>query len=164
MALPASPNTITLADVQTEFTGGTNPIGLNEYYKGGAYVASGDDAPNVPASSTISLGNFHSAAKSATPLTLVGAAYGYCNNGTVNPTPACTAEAFASATGGNGSGSYWWTYVSGHTGFAISAANADAVSWTHTNDAYNIFTATWNLSDGTSSIDFTVTMEHANNA
>jgi hypothetical protein len=45
MTLPAS-GTLTLAQIQTEF-GGSNPIALNEYYRGGAYV------PNIPANATI---------------------------------------------------------------------------------------------------------------
>lgn len=61
MALPSS-GTITLAQIQTEF-GGANPIGLNEYYKGGAYVTTSDNAPNVPTSGTISLSNFWGASK-----------------------------------------------------------------------------------------------------
>jgi len=61
MTLPAS-GTITLAQIQTEF-GGSNPIGLNEYYKGGSYVTSNDYAPNVPSSGAISLSNFYNAKK-----------------------------------------------------------------------------------------------------
>jgi hypothetical protein len=49
MTLPSSPNSISLAQIQTEF-GGVNPIGLDEYYG----VASG-----VPASGTISLYDFY---------------------------------------------------------------------------------------------------------
>lgn len=63
MPLPAS-GTITLAQIQTEF-GGANPISLNEYYKGGAYVKTTDTAPNVPTSGTISLSMFYGAAKAA---------------------------------------------------------------------------------------------------
>ena len=48
MALPSS-GSISLNDIQTEF-GGTNPIGINEYYG----VASG-----VPASGTISFDDFY---------------------------------------------------------------------------------------------------------
>lgn len=59
MALPAS-GTITLADIQTEF-GGSNPISLSEYYRGGAYVTSNNT--NVPTSGTISLSNFYGAVK-----------------------------------------------------------------------------------------------------
>lgn len=50
-----SSGAISLADVQTEF-GGSNPIGINEYYG----VAAG-----IPASGTISLNNFYG--KSASP-------------------------------------------------------------------------------------------------
>jgi hypothetical protein len=60
MAIPAS-GPISLTTIQTEF-GGTNPIGLNEYYKGGAYVSATDTAPNVPASGTITINNFYGAA------------------------------------------------------------------------------------------------------
>ena len=163
MALPASPNTISLAAIQTEF-GGANPIGLAEYYKGGLYVLVTDTAPNVPASSTITLANFHSAAKaSGTPLSVGGFTDGYCNNGTVNSLPACYAEATASGVGGNGAGTYVWSYVSGDV-FDSTSGYADSITWSNTSATYNTYTATWNLWDGTTSIDFTVTMEHANNA
>ena len=62
MALPAFPNQISLGNIQTEF-GGSNPIGINEYYKNGGIVDSNDYAPNVPTSGQISIGNFHSAYK-----------------------------------------------------------------------------------------------------
>lgn len=55
MALQSS-GAITLANIQTEF-GGSNPISLNEYYRGGGYVPSSVSA--VPASGTISIGNFY---------------------------------------------------------------------------------------------------------
>jgi hypothetical protein len=55
MALPAS-GTITLADIQTEF-GGSNPIGLNEYYRNGAYVTANNTG--VPTSGQISVSNFY---------------------------------------------------------------------------------------------------------
>jgi hypothetical protein len=59
MALPAS-GTITLADIQTEF-GGSNPIGLNEYYRDGAYVTANNTS--VPTSGAISLQDFYGAEK-----------------------------------------------------------------------------------------------------
>lgn len=61
MALPSS-GIITMAQIQAEF-GGTNPISLSEYYKGGPYVSASDAAPNVPTSGAISVGNFYGAAK-----------------------------------------------------------------------------------------------------
>jgi len=61
MALPAS-GPLSLSDIQAEF-GGTNPISLSEYYKGGAYVLNTDYAPNVPSSGTIKLSDFYGARK-----------------------------------------------------------------------------------------------------
>jgi hypothetical protein len=57
MTLPAS-GTITLAQIQTEF-GGSNPIGLNEYYRNGAYVTPNNTS--VPTSGAITLSNFYGA-------------------------------------------------------------------------------------------------------
>ena len=65
MPLPAS-GSISLTQVQTEF-GGANPIGINEYYKGGAYVSASDNAPNVPASGTIDMNDFWGASKAVPP-------------------------------------------------------------------------------------------------
>jgi hypothetical protein len=65
MTLPAS-GPLTFAQIQTEF-GGTNPIGLNEYYRGGIYVSSGiPQNANVPTSGAISLSNFYGAQKAFT--------------------------------------------------------------------------------------------------
>jgi hypothetical protein len=61
MALPTS-GPLTLSDIQTEF-GGSNPISLSEYYKGGTYVLTTDYAPNVPTSGKISLSDFYGARK-----------------------------------------------------------------------------------------------------
>jgi hypothetical protein len=55
MTLPAS-GVISLGAIQTEF-GGTNPIGINEYYRGGAYVGSWNT--DVPTSGVISVSNFY---------------------------------------------------------------------------------------------------------
>ena len=58
MALPAS-GALSLDDIQTEF-GGSNPIGIDEYYAGGAFVPPGTSGTNgpVPSSGTISINNF----------------------------------------------------------------------------------------------------------
>jgi hypothetical protein len=59
MPLPTS-GALSLSNIQTEF-GGTNPISLNEYYAGGAYVPAGTSGTNgaVPTSGTISILNFY---------------------------------------------------------------------------------------------------------
>ena len=61
MALP-SIGPLSLTDIQAEF-GGTNPISLSEYYKGGAFVLTTDFAPNVPTSGTIKISDFYGARK-----------------------------------------------------------------------------------------------------
>jgi len=61
MAVPLT-GPISLTDIASEF-GGSNPISLTEYYKGGAYVLDTDFAPNVPRSGTISLSDFRGARK-----------------------------------------------------------------------------------------------------
>lgn len=59
MALPSS-GPLSLSDIQGEF-GGSNPIGLNEYYAGGSYVPAGTTGTYgaVPSSGTISIQNFY---------------------------------------------------------------------------------------------------------
>ncbi len=59
MALQTS-GAITLSDIQTEF-GGSNPIGLSEYYAGGLYVPSGTSGTNgaVPTSGEIAVSDFY---------------------------------------------------------------------------------------------------------
>ena len=56
--MPIAYNPISLGQVQTEF-GGADPIGINEYYRGGAYTTNNNT--NVPTSGTIALSNFYSA-------------------------------------------------------------------------------------------------------
>ena len=55
MTLPNAGSPINLAQLQTEF-GGSNPIGLAEYYRGGSYVPS---SASVPASGKIELDDFY---------------------------------------------------------------------------------------------------------
>ena len=57
MALPAS-GPLTLQNIQTEF-GGSNPIGINEYYAGGGLVPPGTSGTfgAVPSSGQISIQN-----------------------------------------------------------------------------------------------------------
>lgn len=57
MALQSS-GAISLSDIQTEL-GGTNPISLSEYYRGGDYTTSNNTS--VPTSDAISLSNFYGA-------------------------------------------------------------------------------------------------------
>jgi len=62
MTLPSS-GPLSLTDIQTEF-GGSNPIGLNEYYAGGGLVPAGTSGTNgaVPSSGQIAISNFYGTA------------------------------------------------------------------------------------------------------
>ena len=57
MALPNS-GSISLADIQNEF-GGSNPIGINEYYRNGSYVTPNNT--NIPTSGLIDFNDFYGA-------------------------------------------------------------------------------------------------------
>ena len=59
MAIQSS-GAISLSDIQTEF-GGSNPISISEYYRGGTYVTPNNTS--VPTSGTISLSNFYGATR-----------------------------------------------------------------------------------------------------
>jgi len=57
MALPSS-GLIRLSDIQTEF-GGSNPVSLSEYYRGGSYVPISATTTTIPSSGQISVSNFY---------------------------------------------------------------------------------------------------------
>lgn len=63
MALPTT--SLSFSALQTEF-GGSNPISLSEYYRGGAYVPSGTTSSygTIPTSGSISMGVFRGTQKS----------------------------------------------------------------------------------------------------
>lgn len=61
MALPGNNNSISLSQIQTEF-GGTDPISLTEYYRGGSYTT--DNNINVPTTGEISMSDFFGARNS----------------------------------------------------------------------------------------------------
>lgn len=57
MAL-ASSGTLSLNDIQGEF-GGSNPIGINEYYRGGSLVSNTSANSGIPTSGTIQVDDFY---------------------------------------------------------------------------------------------------------
>jgi len=63
MTLPAS-GAIDFNSIQTEF-GGTNPIGLNEYYNGGSYVPNYSNNANIPTSGSFSINSFYNTSVNA---------------------------------------------------------------------------------------------------
>jgi len=56
-----NPNIVTASDIQQEF-GGSNPINLTEYYRGGSYVP--NTSSNIPSSGEINYGMFKCESKS----------------------------------------------------------------------------------------------------
>lgn len=127
MAVPSS-GPISLTDIQNEF-GGTTPIPLSEYYKGGAYVAVTDFAPNVPYSGQISLSDFYGAAKT----TLF--TYTYTSDTAVTLPATFRSPLTISALGGGGGAGGNDAQYSGYPGYAgaivtgsIAAAPGDTVN------------------------------------
>lgn len=57
MPLPSS-GPISFSDIQSQF-GGTNPISLSEYYRGGGFVTNTGVNNSIPTSGAISVGNFY---------------------------------------------------------------------------------------------------------
>lgn len=99
MAIPSS-GPVSFSAIQTEF-GGSNPIGLNEYYAGGANVPSGTSGTYgaVPTSGTISVRNFY-----GTSDVIQGQAT-YTTPGTYSWTaPAGVTSVSAISVGGGGAG------------------------------------------------------------
>jgi len=76
MAIPAS-GAVSLTTIQTEY-GGSNPISLNEYYRGGANVPNSTSTASIPTSGAISVANFQGTSKTlnAEMLIIAGAGGG----------------------------------------------------------------------------------------
>ena len=83
MAIQADGTDLQLSEIQTEF-GGSNPIGISEYYRGGDNVPSG--VSDVPASGQILLSDFY------------GTANFSASGGTVTTYPGYEAHTFTSSS------------------------------------------------------------------
>ena len=120
MALPSS-GPLSLSDIQAEF-GGTNPISISEYYKGGAFVLTTDFAPNVPTSGTINISDFYGARKTTlTTLTFTTAG----DNLFVVPSTVVGNLQIVTMTGGGGGGGGPDSQpgASGYGGLTITGGN-----------------------------------------
>ena len=120
MALPSS-GPLSLSDIQAEF-GGTNPISLSEYYKGGAFVLTTDFAPNVPTSGRINISDFYNARKTTlTTLTFTTAG----DNLFVVPSTVVGNLQIVTMTGagGGGGGPDSQPGASGYGGLTITGGN-----------------------------------------
>ena len=70
MALPAS-GTLSLGNIQTEF-GGSNPIALSEYYRGGGLVPNITANNSIPTSGTIEVSDFYGTTAVVVSLYILG--------------------------------------------------------------------------------------------
>lgn len=115
MTLPAS-GPLSLSAIQTEF-GGSNPIGLNEYYRGGSLVPNIAPNNNITTSGAINMGGFYNGTKaSANPSwTTLNRA-----TNTANPAPATSSFTFNTdgtiTFSGGGTGSTTWAAPAPSTG------------------------------------------------
>jgi hypothetical protein len=76
MPIPGS-GPVSSQDIQTEF-GGTNPIGLNEYYRGGGFVPNLPQNSRIPLSGTISNSDFYNSSfRVQIPLSISTPTYNY---------------------------------------------------------------------------------------
>jgi hypothetical protein len=159
MTVPAV--TVALTDIQTEF-GGSNPISLSEYYKGGSYVMAGVTDPNtIPASGQISLSDFRSAYTGPLSVTMVPAGASGSSS-----TTGVLATNDVKATASDGSGpyvSYAWSKVSGDT-VTIDHQGAHTTSFSKNFSSYGTADAVYECTvtdsaSATASAQVTVSLE-----
>jgi hypothetical protein len=120
MTLPTS-GPISLTDIQTEF-GGSNPVDLSDYYKGGAYVTDLDYAPNVPRSGKISVSDFYGAAKT------VYFCFTYVNNGSLILPATFRTPLIVTALGGGGGAGGNDAGTPGYPGYAGSIVTGNVAA------------------------------------
>lgn len=137
---------IALSDIQDEF-GGTNPIGLSEYYRGGAYTTSNNTS--VPTSGAISLSDFYGATSAVEVIyELIGGGGGGAGsryvisgvsiNGTAGGNSSISGTGFTTETSTGGAGGNWGAFASTAGGSShYGAGGAGGV-----NKEYQIFEIT----------------------
>ena len=141
MAVPSS-GPISLTDIQAEF-GGSAPLGLGMYYKGGAYVLETDYAPNVPRSGRINISDFYGARKT-TQTTITVTNLG--DNFFVLPATFSGYVTINTMTGGGGGGGGPDSYpgLSGYPGLTITGGNIVA----NPGDIINLFVGCGGVAGG----------------
>ena len=152
MALPPS-GQLSLSQIQTEF-GGSNPIGMSEYYRNGLYVPDTYANSNIPTGGQISVSNFYggssqqpltflyafaSAPSSGTPSITIPSgsaaagdlAYIFSYRRTSNTAPSIPAGWTGSNPTGANSNSAMYAYktlTSGDIGSTVTSTNATAMA------------------------------------
>lgn len=129
-----------MSAIQTEF-GGSNPISLSEYYKGGSFVSAGATDPNtIPTSGTITIGDFRGASQ-ALPTVTISAVR---STTSVNEGSAFTFSASAS------------TAITGTVDFTLTGSATDGSDY-NTSGASTGTTGSFTFSNSTTSNTLTVT-------
>jgi hypothetical protein len=133
MTLPVYPNSISMSQIQTEF-GGSNPISLSEYYRGGANVPSGTSDGGrglIATSGAISMDTFHGTSALKTIFAT------FTNQGHTGGTPADTQFSlsmnFAAMSPNNPSGNFAYSVT-------IATSNAQINDYTSSGNATGNFT------------------------
>ena len=125
MALPSS-GPIKLSNIQTEF-GGTDPVGLNEYYRGGVNVPDTRNTATIPVAERISTNNFYGAIRRLNiPLNITSPTYNY--------------EVYDEAVSGTG-------YVAGISDVTVTVDPGVIVGSTATNTYAMLVSSAFNPSD-----------------
>lgn len=120
MALQSSGNPISLGDIQNEF-GGSNPINISEYYRGGTYVPDTAANSDIPTDNTIKLSDFYGGNGEETAWRGIDF---ICedNNISVALSGSNSFNLTATVTGGTGSFTYLWYNPDGTTTTIISSS------------------------------------------
>ena len=126
--IPAS-GPVSFATIQSAY-GGSNPIGMNEYYRGGSYVDNtGVSNPNIPTNGAISVNNFRGTTAFAAPqVSTIGSQYAaaiygsHYNSG--GGSPGTLNNVLANGGGIGNSGGPWYIAPMGSGNYAPAGGSA----------------------------------------
>lgn len=125
MTIPSS-GAVSFSQIQTEF-GGSNPISLNEYYRGGSRVPNGSFTYNIPTSGAIDIQDFRGAKQIYWAGMIYPASY---NDGSSDAYgfSAALGVGSVSKTGGSATLNHFFYYVAdGKTYVDTSLANGTSI-------------------------------------
>lgn len=111
--------TVSLADIQTEF-GGSNPISMGEYYKGGGIVQNNAANTDIPSSGTIDINDFRGGGGVANRDVRVRMSYLFNENGYGLTTQSSTGSPSSISPSANAIA--WQPVFHAGTGFITSAS------------------------------------------
>lgn len=152
MALPTT--SLSFSALQTEFSGGSNPISLSEYYRGGGngYVPSGTTSAygTIPTSGQISLGVFRGTQKAAADVVSIAndyirtdtvyesdldyntTTYGIRSNGTIDASATST---IGGGSDGSTDGTNWITPTTSASLYEVRATKVSGDAFQPTGSA-----------------------------